>query len=55
MYRIFLNNNRFGKKCFETYNAARLYVRKYLRGAGFSNQHRTPNLGEYGFTIIKAA
>ena len=60
-YIIKKNGKRFGKKCFEQYEAARSYVRKLLRknpekkewtDIGWS-EYANPSISDHGFSVTR--
>lgn len=58
MYTIQRNNKRFNNKVFTTYEAARSYVRKWLRLRFFINEvynNANAAIKDFGFGIKKQA
>lgn len=57
MYIILRNNKRFGRKYFLSYEAARSYVRKWIRKTdhfyGLWDVYRNPAINEYGYKIVR--
>ena len=63
MFVIYRNNKRFNNKLFDTYEAARTYVRKWIRkNLGYADYfdskdivNRNPSFKHDGFSVRKQA
>lgn len=54
MYKIIRGNRRFNNKTFTTYEAARSYIRKWLRAhfeVAAKAKHSNPAINCFGFKI----
>lgn len=60
MFMIYRNNKRFNNKLFDSYEAARTYVRKWIRkNLGYVDvvdaANRNPSMAFYDFYVRKQA